>query len=152
MVTRNDGKKLELAVQEALRFHQTASKLHFFRMYDATSSGGRGHAQDGDFVWLLPNKAMLIECKSTETSKDLLALIKSNSKNKQQLMRHKLWHLSGHSSLYVYGNLLSQQVATYTGESVMEMVSTGNESPPLTAGSFKTIQQQLWKIAASEGD
>lgn len=141
--TNNSGKKLEAAVQEALRLHQVQFKSHFFRLYDATSSGGRGHTQAGDFVWLARAEALLIECKSTETGKDLLQLVSSSKKNREQLPRHKVWNLSGHKSLYIYGNLLSQQTAIYWGLDVIAGVQNKHAILPVVFGEFSNLPNQI---------
>jgi hypothetical protein len=143
VTTNNSGKKLELAVQEALRVHQGQFKSHFFRLYDATSSGGRGHTQAGDFVWLTCTEALLIECKSTETGKDLFQLVSSSKKNREQLPRHKVWNLSGHKSLYIYGNLLSQQTAIYWGMDVITCIQNKQTLTPVVFGEFRDLPKQI---------
>lgn len=119
---RNDGKSIEILVHDALFEHQTTRKSGFIRLYDATSSGGRGHAQKGDFLWLL-DKAVLIECKSSEIGADLMTLVKGSKTSRDQVARHRLWHVSGHPSIYIHADLITREVKVYCGKSVVERMA-----------------------------
>jgi hypothetical protein len=123
---RNDGKELESRLSAALLQHQTTHKSTYLRFYDAVSSGGRGHAQSGDFLWAMPANAVLIECKSSETGADIISLIKSSKTSKSQLPKHRLWHIAGNLSLYVYANIITREVCFYDGISVLVAVKSGN--------------------------
>jgi hypothetical protein len=123
MAKRNDGKELEGKLHDALLKHQEQSKTNFVRLHDATSSGGRGFAQPGDFIWLVPNMGVLIECKSSDVGADLLQLIKSSKKSRDQVPRHRLWHIAQHPSVYVHANLMIREVKAYCGKSVCDALT-----------------------------
>ncbi len=121
--SRNDGKRLEQTIQAALQQHHLHNRSNFVRLYDQTSTGGRGFALPGDFYWFVPGNAILIECKSTAICKPLLSLVRSSKHSKDQIPRHRLHHLSGHPSVYLYGDLLNDEITAYDGESVVAAVN-----------------------------
>ena len=145
----NDGKLLESAVYAALFNHQHKHKSHFVRFFDQTSFGGRGHRLPGDFLWLLPNKAVLIECKSTVGAKNLVQLIKSTKKSVDQLPRHTLWHIAKHPSLYIYYSAEAAKVSAYCGESVIRAVRAKNFTLLVELGcsGLRGVPQLLEAIA-----
>lgn len=142
MAKQNNGKTLEQAVHSALLEHQTHHKSGFIRFHDATSSGGRGHAQKGDFLWLL-SKAVLIECKSTETGADLITLVKKSKTSREQVARHRLWHVSGHPSIYIHADLITREVKAYCGESVVDKVQDSRKTLKLVGVSGLSSVEQL---------
>jgi len=119
---RNDGKYLEGLVQDALKEHHLYQKSQYLRMYDQTSTGGRGFSQPGDFLWFIPGQAVLIECKSTAVAKPLLSLIRSSKNSKDQVPRHRLHHIAGHLSVYIHGDLLNKTVSVYDGRKIVEAI------------------------------
>lgn len=97
---KNDGKKLEKELSKALKEYCQGNHAYIHRFYDTRSASGNFlPAQPGDFLLLVPNFALLIECKSTQTGETLLSLAK---KNKAQLAKHKLWLRSGHPAVYLH--------------------------------------------------
>lgn len=151
MAKRNDGKDLENKLNEALVEHQAKFKSHFFRLYDATSSGGgRGHRQDGDFIWLAPADTVLLECKSTEVRTPLLQLLKGSKTSKNQIAKHSLWHIAGRKTVYVYADLITQEVIAYCGYSVLAAVRAPARKPvalvTIGARSLRSIGSLLLDI------
>lgn len=143
----NNGKDLEQRLQSALFAYQETHNSHYFRLYDATSSGGKGHRNPGDFVWLV-TKAVLIECKSTENGTCLLESIRRSKNSRQQTARHELWHRSGHPSIYVFADILARIVTVYDGKSVLTALNKKTETPKLLATSgLYTIDTILPAIA-----
>lgn len=149
-MAKNDGKELEAAVQAAFKRHQETHKTNFVRFYDATSSGGRGHSQAGDFLWMLPANGVLVECKSSETGADLLALIRSSKTSRAQIARHKIWHLAQHSSVYFYLDLVTRTVQAYCGKSVV-VAARNNKQDQLqliSVGGLTSMDRILTEVAA----
>lgn len=126
---KNDGKELERLVSKELSAHKSANNSHFIRFYDATSSGGgAGHRNAGDFQWLLPGAAVLIECKSTvRGDMDFYKLMMLSKKNIGQMARHRLWHRAGHPSIYIYADIVGGVVIVYGGCSVVAAID--NKDP-----------------------
>ena len=146
---RNSGKLLEVKVSEALRKHQEQQGSHFIRLYDATSSGGRGYKQVGDFIWLLPDKAVLIECKSTDTGLSFSEILKSKT-SKEQIPHHKLWQMSGHPSIYIYLNQPTQDVQIFDAAQVFSIFSNTATKPVLnfmSSGTLRFLDRILSDIA-----
>lgn len=137
--SRNDGKELERITQEALKQHHLKHKSNFYRLYDQTSTGGRGFASPGDFWWTVPGFAFLIECKSTTVCTPLLRLIRSSATSMKQVPRHKLHHISGHPSVYLYADLLNNEVIAYDGVSVVDAIN--NKHKKLTTISKSTMSE-----------
>lgn len=146
---RNSGKLLEEKVAEVLRLHQAQQSSYFIRLYDATSSGGRGFKQPGDFIWLLPDKAVLIECKSTDTNLSFLELLKSKT-SKQQIPKHKIWQMSGHPSIYIYLNKLTQDVQVFDAVQVFNNFQDTKEKKDLNliaSGTLRFLDRILSDVA-----
>lgn len=118
---KNDGKELENVLQAALTRHAEKYRTTFGRFYDATSSGGKGHTQSGDFFWLL-KQSVLIECKSTDIGIDIVSLIRSSKTSRAQVARHRVWHLAGHPSVYFYLDTDTREVRAYDGRSIVAAV------------------------------
>lgn len=147
---RNDGKLLEDRVHEALRGYQADYPSHFIRFYDQTSSGGRGHRNAGDFLWLLPNvPAVLIECKSSAIGTPLVHMIKGSQVSRQQINRHRLWVRSGHIGIYVYANLLTEEVTVFASLDLLTEIDKRKPNPikPLASGGLKNMESIFSDLA-----
>jgi hypothetical protein len=48
-----------------------------------------------------------------------MQLIKASKTSRAQVPKHRLHHIAGHPSIYLYGDLLNGEVAAYDGESVV---------------------------------
>jgi len=148
-MVRNDGKALEEATRRALQHHHLCAKSNFMRLYDATSSGGRGHAQGADFIWTIPNPkaAVLIECKSSAIGTSLLTLIRASKRGKEQVNKHRLHHISGHPSMYIYGNLLNDEVQIFDGKEVALAITTRQRGiSPITTADMRSISASLNRV------
>jgi len=137
MRTKNDGKELERKVAEALRVHQEKNRSVFHRFADTTSAAGNlVQAQPGDFLWLhYFGPAVLVECKSTATGESILDLVKASKSSRRQIPCHRLWHIAGHKSIYIWGNLTTREVCVYEGKSVIEAYKNNNTAPLLRLGN-----------------
>jgi hypothetical protein len=137
----NDGKWLEHKVQADLIKHKANHKSFFYRFYDTTSARGSFlPPSPGDFLWNYKSVSTLIECKSTATGKDLWQLINSSKTSKLQIPRHRMWHLSGCPSIYVWGNVETGEIKVYCGESVVEAFMSKDKT------KMKGIRNELIKI------
>lgn len=147
---KNDGKALENAVREALKAHQETNQSFFYRFYDTTSARGNFLPESpGDFMWLLPEGAVLVECKSTEKGADILTMIKGSKTSKAQIPRHRIWHRTGHPSIYIWADLVTREVAIYDGVSVVQ--AHLNKDKELLhchfRGPLPTVGKMLGKLA-----
>jgi hypothetical protein len=79
----------------------------------------------------------LIECKSTATGKDLWQLINSSKTAKLQIPRHRMWHLAGSPSIYIWGNVETGEIKTYDGKSVVEAFMSKDKT------KMKEIENEL---------
>lgn len=149
MAKNNDGKELEVKLQDALKRHQAEHKTNFVRFYDATSSGGRGHAQAGDYLWMIPGQGVLIECKSSEVGTDLLTLIRSSKTSRAQIARHHIWHIAQHPSVYFYLDLVTREVQAYCGKSVVLAANSGKKDQLtlISVGGLNTLDRILNEVA-----
>lgn len=138
----NNGKWLEEVVQKALLAFSETNKSHFLRLYDQTSSGGRGYAQDGDMIWLVDGNAVLIECKSTDSGMSFVNLLKSET-SKKQLLRHRLWHRAGCQTLYFYGDKVAKFIAAYDGRQVVTALNEGGTPYLISIRNAQAIDELL---------
>lgn len=146
----NDGKELEGVTRDALKAHQKRHRSNFLRLYDSTTAKGAAMPpQPGDFVWLLPNAAVLIECKSTEKGTPILQLVKGSKTSRDQVPRHKVWHLSGHPSVYLWGDLTTRVLVAYLGASVVQAYEYNNKDylKVVARGSFPSASSLVEQIS-----
>lgn len=147
---RNDGKLLEDKVHEVLRVYQESRPSHFIRFYDQTSSGGRGHRNAGDFLWLLPKvPAVLIECKSSAVGTPLINMVKGSQVSRQQLNRHRLWLRAGHIGIYVYADLMTKEVTVFASSDLLLETDKRKPNPiqPLASGDLNSMESIFLNLA-----
>jgi penicillin-binding protein-related factor A (putative recombinase) len=135
----NDGKALEGKLSKALKTFEAKTKAFHYRIPD-TSAARKGILPPavGDYILLIPGKAVLIECKSTVTGIPLLTLA---HKNKVQIAHHRQWHRAGHPSLYLWYDIEVDKIEYHTGELVVQKVHY-----PLFTGKGREIQPALKEI------
>lgn len=139
MSKSNDGTALQDKVQAALKAFCETRKAFFYRFPDTKAARGRYlPAQPGDFMLLLPGRAILIECKSTEVSAPLKKLLDPG-----QCGKHRLWWRSGHPSAFVYGDLQRNWVEWHDGRAVVER----KQYEPTWAGNDNNCEGMLTFIA-----
>jgi hypothetical protein len=89
----------------------------------------------GDYLLLVPGKAILVECKSSITGSSLLTLA---HKNKIQLAEHRKFIRAGHASLYVYLCLKTDVIEFHLGENVIKKIDK-----PVYVGKSKEMLEGL---------
>ena len=137
----NDGKWLEHKVQAMLNKHKEQHKSFNYRFYDTTSARGSFlPPSPGDFFWIHQGINTLIECKSTTTGADLWKLLNSGKTSKLQVPRHRMWHLAGSPSIYVWGNVETGEIKVFCGESVVEAFMSKDKT------KMKEIRNEIIKI------
>lgn len=136
---RNDGSFLQNKLQGALKEHCKTFPCYWFRFYDSKSARGFLPAQPGDFLWLLPGQAVLIECKSSTREKTtLVSLAHHGPVGKCQLAKHKLWHRAGHPSIYLYYNIPEDRLAWHNGKDVI-----AKDKTTIFQGTLKALPESL---------
>lgn len=129
---KNTGKSFERAVQEAFTAWCAENQGFFYRFQDSYAARNLLVAQPGDFFWLIPGNAILIECKSTVSDKSLQEMVKSSP---NQLAKHKLWARAGHPSVFLHYDM--KEVKAYDGRAVANSI----KSQPVWAGSIKQLRE-----------
>lgn len=138
-MVKNNGKKFEAKISAVCK-ELVSKRLGFFhRFVDKTQAmSGFIPAQPGDYLLLVPGKAILIEAKSTVQGRSLISLA---HKNKVQIAEHRMWHRAKHSSLYLYWNLKEDIVEIHDGHKVVQKV---NE--PLVTCKSKDLHDSLISV------
>lgn len=142
MSNANDGKHLEGKLSETLKLFSSKQRGFNHRFPDTRSArSGMLPSQPGDYMLLVPGKAILIEAKSTTTSTGILTLA---HKNKVQIANHKKWHRAMHGSLYLWMDLKNDIIEYHDGRNIVEKVDK-----PLFIGKSKQMLDGL-KCAIEE--
>ena len=110
---RNNGKKSETIVQEALELLERQYPSTFVRLYDSTSAGlGSGGnyipAQPGDFIYVLDSTAIIIMLLEVKSSKVHLSLTETTLRNvfsDNQISGSRRWLRAGALSLCVFHSI-----------------------------------------------
>ena len=83
---------------------------------------------------LVPNSAILIECKSTEVGTSLITLAHHGKVGKVQIAKHRLWHRAGHRTLYLYGDLAKDSYVWHSGQNVVRKINA-----PIATGPMQSL-------------
>lgn len=129
----NDGTWLQDALQKALKAFCGSRPGFWHRFPDSKSSRTLINAQPGDYLWVLPWGAVLIECKSTDRSSPLRSLLDPG-----QCGKHRLWHRAGQPSAFVYADSARGLLQWHDGKSALE-----GDRLPEWAGSVGGIADML---------
>lgn len=133
MGNKNNGVYLERKLSESLAAWCRENKGFFYRFYDAKAARNLFPNQPGDFFWLIPGQAILLECKSTQTGENLIDLLEQ-----KQVAKHRLWLRAGHSTLFLYYNHLQDTFAFYWGEQVVTAFYGGRlQLEPAASGTLR---------------
>jgi penicillin-binding protein-related factor A (putative recombinase) len=139
LANTNDGKALEGKLQETLKTFASKQRGFNHRFPDTrTARSGIIPSQPGDYMLLVPGKAILIEAKSTITEAHIFTLA---HKNKVQIAQHRKWHRSCHPSLYLWMDLKHDIIEFHDGRNIVEKVDK-----PLFVGKSKDMLSALKKI------
>jgi hypothetical protein len=121
LAVKNNGKKLESKTTATFKEFTSKRKGFYHRFVDKTQAmSGHIPASPGDYLLLVPGKAILVECKSTITGIGILTLA---HKNKVQIATHRMWHRAKHPTLYVYWNLKEDIIEIHDGHNVVQKVN-----------------------------
>jgi hypothetical protein len=135
----NNGKALEAKTTKVLKELVTKQKGYSHRFVDKTQAmSGHIPKAPGDYLLLIPGKAILVECKSSITGRGLLSLA---HKNPVQVAEHKKFLRAGHASLYVYLCLKSDIIELHSGANVVLKVDK-----PLFVGKSKDFLTGLKSV------
>jgi len=136
MTQKNDGKHLEGKLSEALKIFTSKQRGFNHRFPDTrTAKSGMLPPMPGDYMLLIPGKAVLIEAKSTAVNTNILTLA---HKNKVQIANHRKWHRSCHPTLYLWMDLKNDTIEFHDGRNVVEKVDK-----PLFVGKSKQMLEGL---------
>lgn len=116
-MSKNAGKFFENKVSQVFREWCVQNHGFFYKFPDTYMARNVLSTQPGDFLWLIPDKAILLECKSTEIGANVWDMAK---KTQTQMAKHRLWHRSGHPSAYLHCDLRSREVSVVSGLDVIE--------------------------------
>ena len=120
-MAKNSGELLEGKVRLALKTLQSKTKAFGHRFPDTkTARSGILPPQPGDFMLLVPGKAVLIECKSTNANTSLLSMAHKGDVGKRQIAHHRLWNRSGNPSLYLWLDIKSGLIEIHLGSNVVD--------------------------------
>lgn len=125
---RNDGTKLQNLVKDALDDFYRKQPAYALRLQDSRANFGWVQVQPGDFIFLIPGNAVLLECKSTESGLTLHEMRATSSAS--QNGKHKLWRRAGHSVLHIFGDMLADVVEVWNKDS-LELTSDLKNIPTI---------------------
>ena len=135
----NDGSYLQDELAEALKHYMSYYPAFYWRWPDTKSARGNFlKAQPGDFGLLIPEHCFLIECKSSVVHASLLSLAHHGKVGKNQIAKHRMWHRSGHYSLYLYGDVTHDTYEWHSGQNVVRKINK-----PLMVGSIPQLKHKL---------
>lgn len=138
----NNGEFLEGKLKAVLKVIQTNSRSFGHRFPDTkTAKSGIIPCQPGDFMLLVPGKAILIECKSTNANSGLISMAHKGDVGKRQIAHHKLWHRSGNPSIYLWMNIKRDIIEFHDGKNVVLKVDK-----PIFIGTSKDLLSSLRTI------
>ena len=138
----NNGELLEGKLRLALKTIQAKSYSFGHRFPDTkTAKSGMIPPQPGDFMLLVPGKAILIECKSTNANSGLIGMAHKGEVGKRQISHHKMWHRSGNPSIYLWMNIKRDIIEFHDGKNVVLKVDK-----PLFIGTSKDLLSSLQTI------
>ena len=138
----NNGEILQDKLQRTLSQFTSKNKGFDYRFYDTkTARSGFVPAQPGDFMLLIPNNAVLIECKSTKVGTKLLTMAHKGNVGKLQIAKHRMWHRAGHPSLYLHLDLKTDAIEWHSGKNVVNKIYA-----PLFTGNSKQVDSSLKTI------
>lgn len=138
-MAKNNGKALEAKTTKALKELVAKQKGYAHRFVDHTQMlSGHVPKAPGDYLLLVPGKAILVECKSSITGRGLLSLA---HKNAVQVAEHRKFIRAGHSSLYVYLCMKSDVIELHSGKNVIQKIDK-----PLFVGKSKDFLTGLKEI------
>lgn len=138
-LNKNNGELIQDKLQNVLSNFAAKSPSFDYRFYDTkTARSGFIPAQPGDFMLLIPNYAILIECKSSNAGVKLITMAHKGNVGKLQIAKHRMWHRSGHPSLYLYLDLKTNLIEWHCGKKVVKKI---NE--PIFTGTSSQIDSSL---------
>ena len=142
LLARNNGELLEGKLKLTLKTLQSKTKSFGHRFPDTkTARSGILPPQPGDYMILVPGNAVLIECKSTNANTNLLSMAHKGEVGLRQIAHHRIWHRSGHPSLYLWMNIKRDIIEWHDGKNVVEKVDK-----PLFVGTSKDMLESLKTI------
>lgn len=143
----NSGKELENKLREALAEDMKRTASFFHRFYDTTSARNMLPTQPGDFLWVFPGAAVLMEAKSTVAGDSLLEMLRGGGDHaRTQIAKHKLWLRAGHPTVFWWADLRTGDLEVHSGRRV---VRAFNDKVPCTAlltGCLATIPGLLAEL------
>lgn len=141
-MAKNTGKLLESKISSALKTLQSKTKSFGHRFVDkAQVMSGFVAPSPGDFMLLVPGKAILIECKSTNANTSLMSMAHKGEVGKRQIAHHRLWNRSGNPSVYLWMNIKRDMIEFHLGSNVVDRVDK-----PLFVGSSSDMLVGLKEV------
>jgi hypothetical protein len=135
----NNGALLEDKFRLILKTLQAKTKAFGHRFPDTKMArSGIIPPQPGDFMLLVPGKAILIECKSTNANSGLLSMAHKGVVGVRQVAHHRLWHRSGNPSLYLWMNIKRDIIEWHDGANVAAKIDK-----PLFIGPCNEMLESL---------
>lgn len=142
MKKQNDGTYLQDELAKALKAYCEYNEGYFYRFYDTRSARVNYlPAQPGDYLLNVPGISILIECKSTTVGASVVKMAWNNKITKNQMAKHRLWHRSGHPSLYLWGDLTNKTFEWHLGETVVSKVNN-----PIFSGQFNKLSLSIQAV------
>ena len=143
----NNGELLEGKLKATLKTLQAKTKSFGHRFADTKAAKyGILPPTPGDYMLLVPGKAILIECKSTNANSGLVAMAHKGEVGKRQIAHQRLWNRSGNPSLYLWMNIKRDIIEWHSGANVVEKIDK-----PLFVGPSSQMLESLKVIIGEMG-